>query len=100
MFIQIEATVARLTSLVDLKTLVYVYVLSSNTAELPNPVGMSLSRLVLSTKPKKMTVNTGFFVRVRNGAVFYNEYGVRGLVYDWRSVMALRNAHNEAESAT
>ena len=47
----------------------------------------------------KHDVDTVYFVQVHNGAVFYNEDGSEGPVYDWRSVMALRDAHNVAKSA-
>ena len=46
----------------------------------------------------KHDVDTVYFVHVQNGAVFFNEDGSEGPVYDWRSVMAIRDAHEASKS--
>lgn len=44
-------------------------------------------------------VDTIYFVHVQNGAIFMNEDGSEGQVYDWRSVKAIRDAHEASKVA-
>jgi quercetin dioxygenase-like cupin family protein len=43
-------------------------------------------------------VDTIYFVQVQNGAIFLNEDGSEGPIYDWRSVKAIRDGHEAAKS--
>lgn len=42
-------------------------------------------------------VDTIYFVHVQNGAIFMNEDGSEGPVYDWRSVKAIVDAHEASK---
>ena len=44
-------------------------------------------------------VDTVYFVHVQNGAIFMNEDGSEGPVYDWRTVKAIRDAHEATKAA-
>ncbi|MDG1845373.1 MAG: cupin domain-containing protein [Acidimicrobiales bacterium] len=43
-------------------------------------------------------VDTVYFVHVANGAIFMNEDGTEGPVYDWRVVKSIVDAHNATKA--
>lgn len=45
-------------------------------------------------------VDTVYHVHVQGGAIFLNEDGSEGPVYDWRSVKAIAEAHEAAKAAS